>query len=82
MNERIEVDTIITINTNLLVAIRNQGLRQFQVADRSGIGESYLSQIINGRRPASDEQKARIAAALDMRVEELFPKTEPETQTA
>ena len=44
--------------------IATQGLKQYQVAQRAGIGETILSKILNERRPLAPETADRLTAAI------------------
>jgi transcriptional regulator with XRE-family HTH domain len=48
---------------------RGQSLRQ--LAERAGIGVGYLSQIENGERKGTAETLKKIAAALDVDLDDL-----------
>ena len=50
-----------------------QGLSQEALADRAGIGRSYMSGIERGVRNCSTLHLLRLARALRVRVGDLFP---------
>jgi len=54
------------------------GITQAELAEKTGLSQSFLSNIINGRRMGAKEKGKRarqvIADALGMKVEELWPK--------
>ncbi len=62
-------------NTNvaLKVAILTSGLTQRAVAQRAGMGELRLSQIVCLRIPASPEDRRALAKALKRSQSSLFP---------
>ena len=60
-------------NLRLWTAIRERGLRQYQLANLAQISETTLSKILNGRTRPEEYVKIRIARALQMSVDELFP---------
>lgn len=45
---------------------------QVDFAEEVGVDSSYVSMVIGGRRQLADDQKARWAAALGSRPEDLF----------
>lgn len=66
------------MNLNLLTEIRRQGLHQCELAQRAGVTESNLSRLIHGRPvPAktAHQTKERLARALGVSVERLFPES-------
>jgi len=60
------------INENLLLELKRQRLRQWQLANLAGVSENTISKIINGRAEASRTVRHRIAKALNSSVQELF----------
>jgi transcriptional regulator with XRE-family HTH domain len=61
------------MNMRLKMALVGAGDRQFVLAARIGMSETRLSRIVRGRvEPTTDERK-RIADALGLTEEELFP---------
>lgn len=62
-------------NLKLLLAIREQQIKQKELADQAGICASTLSEIIRGRRNATDEQKKLIAEHLKVSVKSIFPSS-------
>jgi transcriptional regulator with XRE-family HTH domain len=52
-----------------------QRLRLFDVADRSGLSESFLSRVENADRTPSDEDLAKICRVLDTSPAELLRRT-------
>jgi len=46
--------------TDLKRAINESGLKQYEVADAAGITSSYLSMILNGHKPLTDELNDKI----------------------
>jgi len=59
-------------NTKLLVAIKEAGATQKQVARKSGVSETYISYAINGRFNLNPVEKAKIAQALNRPVRQIF----------
>src|SRR5437016_2274051 len=66
------------VSTEIDVGERLQDLRRFRrctlrtVAERSGLSESFLSQVERGRSSASIESLRRIAEALGVSISDLF----------
>lgn len=58
------------------------GLSQKELAERSGLGQGYLSQIETGKRGGSVEVMKRLAAALGTTVEQLLADHQAASQTA
>jgi lambda repressor-like predicted transcriptional regulator len=54
------------------------GITQAELVEKSGLSQSFLSNIINGRRIGAKEKgkiaRQVIADSLGMKVEELWPK--------
>ena len=65
------------MNFKLLIAIREQGLRQRDFAKLIGEDETILSRVINGHWNPDELRKIKYAKALKMRVEDLFSETSP-----
>ena len=57
--------------TRIKMVRLQRGLRQYDVARRAGIAESYMSKIETGRVKPCPELLARIAAVLDVAPETL-----------
>lgn len=57
-------------------AIIKSGFKQGFIAQRAGIEETRLSKAIYGHRMLSRSDKQRLAQALDLKVEDLFPQKE------
>ncbi|MFG1793948.1 helix-turn-helix domain-containing protein [Nocardia sp. NPDC049149] len=67
--------TRLASQTALRDAMTTQGLSVRQLADRAGCGKSIIGLLRSGaRRSCSPELAAKIAAALDIPVFELFPE--------
>lgn len=49
-----------------------EGRKQNWLAERVGIDEPRLSQIVGGKRDASEDMQEKIAAALGRKVSEVF----------
>ena len=63
----IEVSKLITRGDSLLRALRKwRGQTQVELAEKSGVGQGYISDIEARRRVGADDTLARIAAALDV----------------
>jgi len=60
------------INFKIALAARRE--RQYDLAARVGITEGYLSLIIVGRKRATPELRARLAAALNVKESWLFSR--------
>jgi transcriptional regulator with XRE-family HTH domain len=60
------------MNITFKVAILKSGLSQRELAKESGIHESIISLAVRGRYLLDQEQKKRIAEALDSDEAELF----------
>jgi DNA-binding transcriptional regulator YdaS (Cro superfamily) len=58
---------------NIALKIAFLGKRQVVIAKKLGIHESRLSQIVNGHREASLEEKRAIARELRQPIAHLFP---------
>ena len=61
-----------TRNKRLAAAIAMDDRQQYQLAAAVGINPGGLSMVIGGRQRASDELKARLAAELGVKVEDIF----------
>ena len=61
-----------TPNLKLLTAIRLKAWTQKELSEKSGISEAYISQMINGYRIPTDQQKRDIAAALSVQAGKVF----------
>lgn len=63
-------------NLALKIAIIESGLSQVDIAAAVDLHESRLSQIVNGRRDASDTEKKALARVLKRKVAQLFQPSE------
>lgn len=63
---------VIRDRDRVLGLLRERGLTQNQLATTCGLGKSYVSHLFHGTRGASIPTARRIAAALDVPVEDLF----------
>lgn len=61
-------------NGALKGAIHGRGLTGRRLAAITGVPYSYITWSLSGRFILTDEQKAKIAKALDCPVEQLFPE--------
>jgi plasmid maintenance system antidote protein VapI len=59
-------------NLNLLIAIREQGLRQKDFAKILNVHPTTISSVINGRLNLPDAEKIRYAKTLGKKVEDIF----------
>ena len=59
-------------NRDLWLAILMKYGRQWRFADAIGVTDSYISQVIVGRKPLSDAEKKRWAELLGKPVKELW----------
>ena len=60
--------------TPLKIAIIESGFTQKSIAALAGVTETIISLVANGKWNPDSIQKARIAAALDKSVNDLFPE--------
>jgi transcriptional regulator with XRE-family HTH domain len=60
------------MNSKLKLQITQSGKRQYEVARLAGLNETEFSQIVRERRPATAEERRRIAEALAVAEPELF----------
>ena len=60
-------------NLRIIAALEKRGIHQYELASKCGLSETRLSRIIRGREQATTEEQLRIAAALNVRVSDLFP---------
>jgi len=63
------------LNLALKFAILESRLSQVDVAEKADLHESRLSQIVNGRRDASEAERKVLARILKRKPEELFEAT-------
>ena len=68
------------MDTRILLAIRERGIRQRDLARIIGISETIISRIVNGIYNPDEILKSRIAKALKRKPEELFGAHYPEQQ--
>ncbi len=54
------------------------GMKQYELANRLGCSASYLSMVENGRLEPTQEFKDKVAATLNLNVEEVFPEKKNE----
>jgi HTH-type transcriptional regulator/antitoxin HipB len=54
-----------------------RGWRQAELARRAGLKQQAISKVERGATGAADDTRIRIAAALELRVQDLFPYPEP-----
>lgn len=58
----------------LLIWREYRGMTQGDLADKAGIGKSYISQIESGKKPGSVAVLADIAQALDVDIDDIVAK--------
>ncbi|WP_421738817.1 helix-turn-helix domain-containing protein [Caulobacter sp.] len=68
------MDVRVRVGLNLQGLRRERGLSQEELAHRAEVHQTYLSGVERGRRNASVQILARIAAALDADIEDLTRK--------
>lgn len=61
-------------NLALKIAILESGRSQVEIAADADLHESRLSQLVNGRRRASDAERKTLARILKRRPAQLFPE--------
>lgn len=61
-------------NLDLLVAIREKGLRQRDFARLVGSSDAIVSGVIRGRLNLNEADKARYAKALGRKATDIFPE--------
>lgn len=54
------------------------GMKQYELANRLGCSASYLSMVENGRMEPTQEFKDKVAATLNLNVEDVFPEKKTE----
>jgi putative transcriptional regulator len=54
------------------------GMKQYELANRLGCSASYLSMVENGRLEPTPEFKDKVAATLNLNVEDVFPEKKAE----
>jgi DNA-binding Xre family transcriptional regulator len=60
------------LNKSLKIKIIESGMRQVDVAKKTGIHEERLSHFVTGRRKPRQVEKTKIAAILDCCPDEIF----------
>lgn len=65
------VDRLIAGENRIKVWRQHRGLTSRDLAEKAGIGQPYLSQIEGGKREGKVETLRKIAAALNLSLEEL-----------
>lgn len=60
--------------TPLRIAVASSGRTQREIAEEVGINETRLSQIVNGHWNPDADLRARLAEAVNGRVDELWPE--------
>jgi len=74
-----EVDAYLAAPSPLAFWRKKRGLGQVEMAAKVGISQGYLAQLERGRRVGDILLFAKLAAALNLRVDDLVPD-EPETE--
>jgi len=59
-------------NKKLKIKLIEKDISQKEISRKTDIAENYLSSIINGRYLPSDEQKQKIAHALNCNPKDIF----------
>jgi len=59
-------------NFRLIGEIRNQGYKNYQIAEKAGIEQARFSRILTGKFTARPEEKRAIAKALRVSQKNLF----------
>jgi DNA-binding XRE family transcriptional regulator len=57
------------------------GMKQYELANRLGCSASYLSMVENGRLEPPEEFKEKVAATLNLNVDDLFPAGKPNSKS-
>jgi transcriptional regulator with XRE-family HTH domain len=70
------------MNSKLKVCLSQSGKRQYQIAREVGLTENELSRIVRGRRPATAEERKRLALVLGVTERELFGGDPPQLSLA
>ncbi len=65
----------VPVNIQIRIALLKQGMSQMELAWASELSESRISRIIRGRYKPTFAERARIAVALAVAEDELFPAT-------
>lgn len=65
------VDALLDGQNPIRVWRDHRGWTQQQVADKAGISKPYLSQLESGKRTGTTDVMARLAAALDLDLDDL-----------
>ena len=60
-------------NMDLRIARTRKRICQYELSHRTGISQGLISLIERGFRQPSKEQAERIADALQVKIEEIFP---------
>jgi len=71
-----EMDDYLASPTPLAFWRRKAGLTQAALAERVGVSQPFLAQIETGRRVGAVDVYARLARALELRMEDLVPDAE------
>ncbi len=70
------------MNTKLISEIDSRGLKHHWVARKIGVTPSRLSLIVRGRSEPSLDEKRQLAKLLDKNMNEIFPESSDESETA
>jgi len=60
------------VETKLKKAMRNRGIMQRFIANKTGLHESIISLVINGKRKPNERYKRLITKAMGCDIKELF----------
>jgi transcriptional regulator with XRE-family HTH domain len=70
------------MNAKLKLCLSQTGRRQYQIAREVGLTENELSRIVRGRRPATADERRRLAAVLGIAERDLFGSEGPQLALA
>lgn len=59
-------------HSDIKLLIAKKGISQKEFAEFIGISDSYLSQVINGKKKPSPSTAGKIANGLDININEIF----------
>lgn len=72
----------LTIGEKIKVFMNKRGIKQTFVAETTGIPQTILNNILNGKRNIYADEYALICKALRVSLEEFFPNEEAATKEA
>jgi transcriptional regulator with XRE-family HTH domain len=65
------------MNAKLKFCLAQTGRRQYEIAREVGLTENELSRIVRGRRPATADERRRLALVLGVAEPDLFLELVP-----